>query len=474
MDFVTEPVALHVSEQIATWTPDYEFPPAPYYESCSVTVTDTDHSECISNAEAEVKVRGNWTTTYDKKPLRIKFTEKQNMLGMNDGAEAKNWLLLAEYKDASMLRDKAVLQAANEILAEDGLYASDAAFAEVFINGQYWGVYLVAEQQQIHPDRVNIAEPDQETTDPMTGYFLEFDGYYYNEDPLQQCYVTYADNAPLTPFDGEDGGGRTMCCLPENDGDPKKKICITIKSPIRSQEQHDFISDYLNNVYTLMYAAAYENKAMVFNEDYTALTESDTLSPQEAVEQAVDVHSLADMYIISELACDADIYWSSFFMDVDFSETGSKKLRFEAPWDFDSSMGNKDRCADGTGFYAANIVPDVDGGPEGNGSYNTINPWMAVLMYQDWYQDIIREKWTKAYDSGVFDRVSEMIEHDKTAYQNAFERNYKKWNNIVNNESFRNELSEKAKKCKTQEEAADYLNDWLIKRVSFLNDYWHQ
>lgn len=125
-------------------------------------------------------------------------------------------------------------------------------------------------------------------------------------------------------------------------------------------------------------------------------------------------------------------------MSVDFGPGGNKKLRFEAPWDFDSAMGNKNRYVDGTGYYAANIVPDVNGGPNSGGSYNTVNPWLVVLAYEDWYRELICDKWTKAFDSGVFERAYAMIESDKTQYQNAFTRNYRKWNNI-NNSAFRTE-----------------------------------
>ena len=85
LDFVTKPVNDYVSSQIATWTPNYKKPPAPYYEACTVTLTDTDSSVLVNSASAQVKVRGNWTTNYAKKPLRIKFDTKQNLLGMNDG-----------------------------------------------------------------------------------------------------------------------------------------------------------------------------------------------------------------------------------------------------------------------------------------------------------------------------------------------------------------------------------------------------
>ena len=159
MDFVTKPVNRFVAESIASWTPGYTVPEEPYYEDCTITLTDTDSTVLFNDVNAQVKVRGNWTTSYDKKPLRIKFEQKQNILGLNNGAEMKNWLLLAEYKDASMLRNKAALSIARELLKEDGLYAADAELVEVEINNQYWGVYLLIEQQQVNPSRINITEP---------------------------------------------------------------------------------------------------------------------------------------------------------------------------------------------------------------------------------------------------------------------------------------------------------------------------
>lgn len=116
MDFVTKPVTKHVAQAIASWTPDYEMPLAPYYEDCTITLTDEAENTVLDKVEAEVKVRGNWTTSYDKKPLRIKFKKKQSMLGLNEGQAYKNWVLLAEYKDASMLRNKTALTIAGEIL----------------------------------------------------------------------------------------------------------------------------------------------------------------------------------------------------------------------------------------------------------------------------------------------------------------------------------------------------------------------
>ena len=473
-DFITEPVAPHVAEEIATWTPDYIMPPAPYYEDCFITLRSGGGELLLNSSSARVKVRGNWTTMYPKKSLRIKFDEKQNLLGLNDGAKQKNWLLLAEYKDASMLRDKAALYACREILGTDGLYAADADFVQVELNGEYLGLYLLADMQQVSSHRVRVTEPEKGYAGIDIGYYLEYDGYYTYEDALQSFPLDFAGNASLRVYDGNPKTKTRVRALPNSAFDPKKPVGITIKSKIYSQEQHDFIESYINQVYQILYEAAYKHKAFVFDEGFREISETHALTPQQAVEKVVDIQSLVDIYIISELTCNADLYWSSFFMDVDFGPDGDGKLRFEAPWDFDSSMGNKDRCLDGSGFYACNIIPDVNGGPKNGGRYNTINPWLVVLAYEDWYQALIRETWARIYDSGVFDRTCAMIEEDSARLRDEFERNYNKWDNIRNNELVADELSEPARNCRTEAEAAAFLQQWLISRIEFLNSQWNR
>ena len=252
MSFVTKPISRYVAESMASWTPGFKVPAEPYYEACSITLTDKDNSVLIDCADADVKVRGNRTTAYDKKPLRIKFSEKQNMLGLNDGNEFKNWLLLAEYKDFSMLRNKTAFQLADELLGKDGYYTAHSEFVEVRINGEYRGVYLLTEQQQIGKGRIDINEPEKDYTGSDIGYLLEYDGYYNNEEPLYSFRVNYHHNAPLTPYDGKCGSGKTA--LPFSNG--KNDVGFTIKNDIYSKEQHDTIAKYLNNVYDIMYEAA--------------------------------------------------------------------------------------------------------------------------------------------------------------------------------------------------------------------------
>ena len=468
-DFVTEPVAPLVAERM--YLPEF-MPPAPYYEACTVTLKSGKGEQLLKPCDAQVKVRGNWTTNYPKKSLRIKFDKKQKLLGLNDGAKQKNWVLLAEYKDISMLRDKAALSLSREILGADGLYAADAELVSVTINGEYWGVYLLADMQQVSAHRVRITEPDQGYTGTDIGYFLEYDAYYTYEEELQSFSPDFAGNAALRVYDGNPDTAVTCSPLPVSEDDPTRPIGITIKSDIYSQAQHDFIENFINQTYRILYEAAYHQKAFVFDDAYREISETDALTPRQAVERVVDVQSLADMYIISELTCDADLYFSSFFMDVDFGPDGDRKLRFEAPWDFDSAMGNKDRCLDGTGFYACNLIPDVNASPVREETYYTVNPWLVVLAYEDWYQDLIRETWARIRESGVLERTVAMIGEDSAALQREFKRNYKKWDNIRWNHLFVKELSEPAKNCRNEAEAAVFLQQWLTSRIEFLDSRW--
>ena len=89
-------------------------------------------------------------------------------------------------------------------------------------------------------------------------------------------------------------------------------------------------------------------------------------------------------------------------------------------------------------------------------------------MYEDWYQDIIRDEWKKYYADGLFERAEDMIMKDSVRYEASFERNIDRWGLEDG------ELSAEALACTTQMESAMYLKEWLHGRVEFLNAHWGQ
>ena len=89
-DFAEKPVSEFVSEQIASWTPGYVMPPAPYYEDCKISLKEGNDT-IIDSAEASVKVRGNWTTNYSKNKSNGKERAKMQKERRQKIREAKNY-----------------------------------------------------------------------------------------------------------------------------------------------------------------------------------------------------------------------------------------------------------------------------------------------------------------------------------------------------------------------------------------------
>eukprot|EP00833_Pecoramyces_ruminatium_P013582 jgi/Orpsp1_1/1187614/evm.model.d7180000059049.1 len=338
-----------------------EYPPKPYYEECSITLTDADGTKIFENVKADVKVRGNFTSKFPKKPLLIKFEKSTNLLGMNNNQKYKNWVLLSGFKDYSMVRDKSMLDISRAILTPDGYYSTDTRYVELYLNGEYKGLYVLSEQQQVEPGRINVSKVKNNYEGTDICYFIEYDGYAFTEEPLYKFTPDMHNRDLLRVYDGNGGQLEVYPTTPEGFGGIKRGSTeekYTIHNDIYSEAQRDFIKSYLDNVYNILYEAAYNNKTFVFNDDFTEIRETSDLTPQQAVEKVIDVQSLVDVYIVNEIACDADVAFSSFFMDVDFGikDKSSIKLRFEAPWDFDSGLGFKEYCVNGQGFHAANVI----------------------------------------------------------------------------------------------------------------------
>lgn len=445
-DFVTKPVSEVVTKMRKTWG-DIRNDPAPWNEECTITVFNEKNQKTHDSVSAKVKVRGNWTTSYDKKPLRIRFTEKQPLLGMNNGQKNKDWLLLSEHKDWSYMRDPTALSFAKLI---SPLYASDTKLAEVYINDEYWGVYVVAELQEVCNDRVNITEPAKKYKGTDIGYLMEFDAYYIYEE---KNVFTIDYCGPVKDFNGK-------VAQDLNPG-------YTIKSKITNKSQNKFISSYMNNLWKICYEAVYNNNFLEFDANNSKLVKSNATNIYDCVSKVVDIDSLIDAYIIAEVTCDPDIYHSSFYLSLDMGPEGSKKLRFEAPWDFDSTMGNKRHCIDGKGLYAGVLAYD----------YNFVeqkyaNPWLIIFTSQDWFQKAVKAKWRKISSQKCLAKLNANIDFVSKNYSKAFEQDQERWNHIGNSEDVKNELNEISYSCKTQRQAADYLKGWLTKRFAYLDSIW--
>ena len=123
-----------------------------YYTGCHLLLNGRG---AYSNQSlgAEIRGRGNssWLW-YDKKPYRLKLYEKHKLLGL---AKAKSWVLLANYRDVTDLMNTFVFEMGHYM----GLpYTNHTRYVELFINGDYQGLYQLTEQVQQNKNRVNVSD----------------------------------------------------------------------------------------------------------------------------------------------------------------------------------------------------------------------------------------------------------------------------------------------------------------------------
>lgn len=100
-----------------------------------------------------IRGRGNSTWEwYDKKPYRFKLDEKSKLLGLD---KAKNWNLLANYRDVTDLMNAFAFEAARCM----GMpHTNHTRFVEVFLNEEYIGLYQLTEKIEVGKNRVDIDE----------------------------------------------------------------------------------------------------------------------------------------------------------------------------------------------------------------------------------------------------------------------------------------------------------------------------
>ena len=139
--------------------------------SMTFSLNDPENQEnnISSISNQQIRGRGNTTWSYPKKPYRIRFRNNTSMFGL---AAARDWVLLANHKDATMITNTVAFELGQRFNGQ--LFENNYAHVEVVLNGEYLGSYLLTEHMRVGVGRVDI--------DPVTDYLVELD-VYYDEDP---------------------------------------------------------------------------------------------------------------------------------------------------------------------------------------------------------------------------------------------------------------------------------------------------
>lgn len=306
------------------------------YKTATMHLTGDGEADKIQyDGAIQIKGRGNATWGMPKKPYHIKLESKADLLGM--GA-AKHWLLIANYQDECLLRNKLSC----DLSIEMGLCGMSSRWVDVIINGECVGNYLLFEQVRIGKTRVNITEwediagdvakavykanPDAVDRDALEDQLVSDLGWvssgkfrYNGTEYTLSDY--YKDPLP-------DINGGYLLEMDRYNDEPSafftsRGLLIKISRPefaVTNSEMTSYISEYVQALENACYAP---NRYTEYNGE------------QVHYSDLADVDSMIKWWLVEEVFFNWDAGYNSNYM---YKDTDGK-LVFGPIWDMDLTAG---------------------------------------------------------------------------------------------------------------------------------------
>lgn len=291
------------------------------YVTCDISLFNTENVHCLDSVSAGIRLRGNSTFGYPKKPYRIKFDKKQSVFGWEKN---KSWVLLAMYQDFSNIKDYAAFYLAESIAGADSSFVPHAKHVELYLNGEYKGIYLFADQVQENAGRTDV-EADINETDIEVPFLVEWDEYAPSEgtEDIDWFKIENTDTKVISYFN--------------------------IKYPDVNQDQFNYIKNYIIQVNNLCHSPDTSQKSFM---------------------EMVDLPSFIDYYLIQELMGQNEINWKSIYMSKKIGEP----LKMGPIWDFDWAAGGP--MSEGGQISPTNPI-----------MYSNTN-WFFFMLQKVWFRQL--------------------------------------------------------------------------------------
>ena len=114
----------------------------------------------------QLRVRGNYTSTLPKLPYKMKTENKFSLFSLE---KSRAWTLLANFLDPSMLRNDLAYRLAEALGMS---YVPQQEYLELYLNGEYAGVYALTTQVGLHSGSIDL---DKISEEEDGSYLLELD-----------------------------------------------------------------------------------------------------------------------------------------------------------------------------------------------------------------------------------------------------------------------------------------------------------
>ena len=338
--------------------------------SSVVYIVSEEGKKLLATEKTGVRGRGNASWNFPKKPYRLKFDEKQQLL--DAPAKAKKWTLINNYGDKTLMRN--IL--AFELSRRFGLaYTPYCHPVDVVLNGEYRGCYQLCDQIEVNKNRVNITEMEPEDVDLPElsgGYLIEVDAYASTE--ASHFYSTLG-----TP--------------------------VTIKSPDDEDivnAQTRYITDYFNRMENAVFASNFAN-------------------PETGYRRYLDLDSFLKHFMVGEMSGNTDTYWSVYMT----KDRESDKFFTGPVWDFDIAFDNDQRT------YPIEAHTDYIFASKGSVASEAMRRMVnRIVKEDDGARQRLLELWSEARNTKGIDETSLLEYVDKMVelLNESQKLNFLRWN----------------------------------------------
>ncbi len=341
------------------------------------TIISADGTEIITDS-GTVRLRGNASMNFPKKPYRIKFDKKRHVLG--SPAKAKKWTLINNYGDKTLMRNYLAFDLSRRVELP---FTPFCVPIDVMLNGEFKGCYQLCDQVEVGKGRVEIDEMDATCTEGEAltgGYFIEIDAYAYDE----AVYFYSNKNNP-----------------------------VTIKSPdedVIQKEQKNYIKNYFNTM-----------EASLFKSNFA--------DPEEGYRRYLDVESFLKHFIVGEFSGNTDTYWSTYM----YKPRGDEQFHVGPVWDFDLAYDNDNRT------YPINNLKDWVYATKGSYAGQMRSFVGRIVKSDTQAKEQLAQMWADLRMSGKFceDSLVAVVDEMEQWLDASQQLNFKRWN-IMNTKVHQN------------------------------------
>ncbi|MBQ8208392.1 MAG: CotH kinase family protein [Clostridia bacterium] len=406
-----------------------------YSSSGAFSLISSDGELLSAGRLKKIRGRGNatWYGT-EKKPYQIELSAAQSLLGL---AKAKKYVLLANYYDPSLLRNRLVF---DMVQAIEG-YSPSCRSVDLYAHGEYLGSYLLCEKIDIAENKIAIYDLESETEDLL---LLDPDEYPRGgsltgaEKGSSKWFETEIEPEDIT------GGYLLEVDYPERYPDEvsgfvtERGLPVVIKSPeCASKAQVEYIKEFVCDFEDALYSEnGYNDKGKHFSE-------------------YADVDSLIFRYLLEEFVLNIDGGISSFHIYKDREGNGGK-LNFSCVWDYDCSLGNYDLYADLT---SPEMLFVASSETRNNG---TVPSWFNALLGHEDMAERISSYYAEAFRPMVL-MMAESIEGFSSEIKASAEMDDALYGGLEKRNFYG------AESGSSFEEAKAYLIDFVNRRIEFFD-----